>query len=205
MSKKYLALAVIVLGGLGLALSHNGCVKGNPIGADVNNLANTTIYVSVSAGVSVKQGITVIALDPSGTQTSAITDSNGNASFNAQLPGAWTITVPTQGDFYKSSMTVNVTAGTVGPSISFTAQGQNLAVSPLTPEVYGISGANITYQITYSQPSNLLEPVSLVATWPTTQTLPSGWGAQFTPMVVGDITNISLLTIVVPQGSFQQP
>ena len=201
MRKKHLILGILILGA-SLAALHFGCIKGNPVGADVSTLANTTITVLVFDGTTAQNGVTIQATDPSGNTTTQVTGANGQTAFPAKLAGQWTLTVPTQGNFYLSTANVNVAAGTVGPSVSFTAQGQQLILAPVTPETYGISGANISYTITYSDSGNLAEPVSLFMTGPITQT---GWTYNFNYPVLGSTNNTSQLNIVVPQGSYQQP
>ena len=185
-----------------MVLTYLGCVKGNPIGADISTLANTTISVRVMDGAIAQQGITVQALDPSGANFMGTTDSNGLVVFEAKLAGQWQITIPTQTNFFISTASVNVVAGTVGPTVTFTAQGQQLSLSPLTPETYGISGANITYQINYLNSGNLAEPVSLLVAGPITQT---GWTANFNYNVLGSTTNSAQFNVAIPQGSYQQP
>jgi hypothetical protein len=192
-----------------LAITHWACVKGNPVGADVYNPFTptptpviTTITVSVLDGTTAQAGITVVALEPSGVMHVATTDSLGVVKYTTQIFGTWNIQVPTQGNFYASDVSASVVSNTLGPSVIFTAQGQQLAVSPLTAESYGILGANITYQVTYTQPSNLIEPIVLSTAGAITE---AGWTANFSPVTIGQVGNTSQLNIIVPSGSTQQP
>ncbi len=171
---------------LSASLIHWACVKGNPIAADQNAAATatpiyswtpsntftatptatstplaSTITVLVVDGTA-QSGVTVIANPPYGSPMTLETNSSGLGVFNVPVSGNWVLNVPTQGNFYQSAVTVNVTSTEeTSSAVTFTTQGQALSLSTSNSESYGITGGNISYQVGYTQPGNLMEPIVL--------------------------------------------
>lgn len=187
--------------GFGLVLVLVSCRKGSPTGADTTAKTAAVITVKVLDSGDPVEGLRVEATDPAAVLSSGVTDANGVVQFEAARVGVWTLTVPTQGNFYHSTAKVELDKHATAPQAVFTAEGQQLLVTELTPPEYGIFGADIRYRIEYLQPANLKIPLRLEAVGE----FPSDWSVVFSPIQIGDVSSISTLSLIVPRGSFAQP
>jgi hypothetical protein len=187
-----------------------------PKGADVPTATPTPVSGSFNIFVydqgAPASGVTVFLEDPNGIfQAPATTQASlGYAIFNPQniINGVWTAGVSAQGIFGYSTLPITVTNNT-GGNYSFTAPTQSVSVwsiSPLDTYSYN-SGELLSYGVSYVQPGNLNEPVSISLN--VINTIPSDWGVTFYPSVfgTGNGINSGTVTFTIPIASCtnQQP
>jgi len=161
------------------------------------------VYVEDTVAIS---GLTIVAVPPSNSVTfTEVTGNNGTAYFNPVTfeTGVWGFTIPQQKYFATSftganilgpGETVTFTTGPDAPTIAFTP-------TSLTSYIY-TSGGTVSYNVVYSQPGNLLVPVSFVVS----PALPTNWTSVYTPLQLGN-TNVSsaALTIIGSTCVNQKP
>lgn len=158
--------------------------------------------IYVVDGTTPISGVTVFLANPSGVTITSVTQSVvGYAAFNVPsvANGVWTAGVSQQNYFGFSTIPITVT-GNAGGNFYLTAATQSLAVSNITsPQYYPYNtGTNLAYGVSYIQPGNLNEPVSMSYGPP--GSLPAGWGVTFFPSVLGAGTgpNSGTVTVTIP-------
>lgn len=192
--------ALVLAAGLGLW----GCRKGGPAGADTTAKVAAKITVKVIEKGSAVAGIAVQATDPAGVTSSGVTDAQGVVVFDAERVGLWTLTVPTQGNFFHSQTQVTVDKTSTAPQVVFTADGRQFIVTELTLPQYGVFGGDVRFKVDYFQPAALKIPLVLEIE-DAANVFPSAWQHSFSPVTVGGTSQSSVLAITVPRGSFEEP
>ena len=194
-----------------------GCKKTNsplgvyaPLGADVPTPSPTPVQgnfdIYVLDNTIPVSGVTVFLVDPFGnTETPEITQNVvGYAAFNVPniSNGVWTAGVSQQGIFGFSEMPITVTDNSAG-NYYFSAPYQSVSVwniSPLENYNYQV-GEQLAYGVSYVQPGNLNEPVSMSNN--VIGVFPAAWGVTFYPQVLGtgNGVNSGTVTVTVPVGN----
>lgn len=171
-----------------------------PTSTPTPTTGNFNIYVV--DGTSPISGVTVFLVDPSGNTSTSITQNVvGFSAFNIPnvTNGIWTAGVSQQSYFGYSTMPITVTGNAAG-NYYLTAPIQSLAVSNISSsQSYPYNtGTKLAYGVSYVQPGNLNEPVSLSCYPP--GSLPTGWGVTFYPSILGTEigANSGTVTVTIP-------
>ena len=121
--------------------------------------------IYVVDGTTLMGGVTVFLVDPTGNTITSVTQNMvGYAPFNVSSikNGIWTAGVSQQSYFGYSTIPITITNNS-GGNYYLSAASQSFAVSNITsPQYYAYNSQTIlSYGVSYSQPGNLNEPVSL--------------------------------------------
>lgn len=147
-----------------------------------------SIFGSISASVVDKnlavQGVTVLAIPPSGAATySQSTTTTGIAAFTPPYleVGNWTFIVPQQAGFPFAPSTLTMPVSVANETAAFNSAGATLQLTPPVPSAYSsTSGGVFVYGFTYNQPGSLLVPVQLAL-----PAFPSNWSGASSPTTWG--------------------
>ncbi len=197
-------LAVYVLGGCKKDNNPLGLVAPNGFDVPTSTPTPTTgsFNIYVVDGTTPINGVTVFLVDPSGNTLSSITQPVvGYASFSVKniANGIWTAGVSQQSYFGYSTIPITVTNNTAG-DYYFTAASQSVSVWNITTaQSYPYNtGTALSYGVSYVQPGNLNEPVSM--SYGPAGILPTGWGVTFYPAILGtgNGVNSGTVTVTIP-------
>ncbi len=167
--------------------------------------------IYVVDGTTLMGGVTVFLVDPTGNTITSVTQNMvGYAPFNVSSikNGIWTAGVSQQSYFGYSTIPITITNNS-GGNYYLSAASQSFAVSNITsPQYYAYNSQTIlSYGVSYSQPGNLNEPVSL--SYGPVSSLPTGWNVSFYPPVLGTGTGVNsgTVTVIIPANpcAIEQP
>lgn len=216
MKNGYWALAVLLFFGM-MSTYYFGCKKTDspfgiyaPNGLDVpsptplpfsGQISVWVIDDAVTINGPALTGISVIVTDPMGNAVTQNT-SLGVATFaySNVNPGVWRVEVPTQNVYSFSQNSVTLNAANPSQPVTFEAKKVNSLVIAPSPASYtnGQIQGNLILNVNYPQQGGLNVPISLSVSG-----VPFAWVASLFPATIGDVTNNSALTLVIPPCSLQ--
>ena len=142
------------------------------------------VMVSVIDKNLAVQGVTVLAIPPSGSATfSGATTTTGIATFNPPYleVGNWTFIVPQQTGFPFAPSTITMPVSVANEQAGFNSAGATLQLTPPVPAAFSsTNGGVFVYGVAYNQPGSLLVPVHL-----SLSSLPSNWSWGSSPTTLG--------------------
>lgn len=146
------------------------------------------VMVSVIDKNQAVQGVTVLAVPPSGSTTfSQATTTTGIATFNPPYleVGNWTFIVPQQTGFPFAPSTLTMAVSVANEQAGFNSAGATLQLTPPVPAAYSsTNGGVFVYGVSYNQPGNLLIPVHFAL-----PSLPQNWSGASSPATLGYSAN----------------
>src|SRR6185295_14177479 len=149
--------------------------------------------------------VTIKASDPSNGAFTTITDSHGIAILNPIpfVAGNWNIQVPSQENFFNSSLNVDIPADDQAHSVTFQTDPSTITLLSETTTYPKTFGPVTCYLVGYQPMGNLFPKAVLSATgFPN-----AGWVPQFFPPFLGDPNGntLSQMVVSVPDCSYEKP
>ena len=142
------------------------------------------VMVSVIDKNLAVQGVTVIAIPPSGSATfSGATTTTGIATFNPPYleVGNWTFIVPQQTGFPFAPSTITMPVSVANEQAAFNSAGATIHLTPPVPAAFSsTNGGVFVYGVAYNQPGSLLVPVKLAIS-----SLANNWSGVSGPATIG--------------------
>lgn len=148
------------------------------------------VQVSVVDKNQAVQGVSVIAIPPSGSATySAATTTTGIAVFNQPYLelGTWTFVVPAQTPFPFAPSTLTMPVSAANEQANFDSAGATIQLTPPVPAAYSsTNGGVFVYSVVYNQPGSLLVPVQMALS-----SLPTNWSGTSSPATLGSSASMT--------------